>query len=213
MEIRNNRIRITTEEAFDPRWVLMGNRFVRNAEDLADPFLYFVANPAEQQPWRVFLGTSMPRPIGPPAEFLEIFGLRPIGDLGLINDWELVLGAWQGPKQPPDAGPGALAEAQLLFAAYGLGRPRFFALARPREAEDRLGEMAYKVAFPDAEHREVFSSWWPKMFATEARLAIFYTQYAIADYQTALRGDGVSIEPERLVPFLGGRRIMSAGHL
>lgn len=208
MEIRNHKIRIDSEELADPRWIFLKERFVRNADDQTDTHLYFTSNPMDREPWRVFHGVPVIKPAGPPAEFLRIFGQRPIGDLGRINDWELVLGAWLGSLYPL-AESGQLAQAQLNFAAYGMGKPAWFALRRANL--DQKGDTAYKVAFPEAAHTEIFKSGWPPMYYTDARFAIEWPQFAVAQYQSLLLQAG--IEVENLVPVLNPQgRIDPAGH-
>ena len=207
MESKNGRIRIDAEELMDERWILLKERFVRNTDDPSDTHLYFVSNPMDQTPWRVFIGGPVPRPAGPPAEFTEILGERPIGDLGLINDWDLSLAQWLGPLRPSGRAT-EIAQAELNFAAYGLGAGRWFALRRANL--DGKGDTAYKVAFPSAAHREVFATWPQKMYTIEAKLAITWPQFAVVIYQAALRQAGVTVEnpapffdPSGLIPPAG----------
>jgi len=156
---------------------------------------YFASSPFTQPPLAGYFGFA-PRPtLGPPADFLEVYGTRPVSESD-VTTWLQQLGLWAGKGLPDGITVEQAAIATAVFAAYGLGRLVPF----------RLTNGASLVALPDADSRAA-NTGENLLGRVIYDAGLIYgggrsAQYVIGAYQGSLRDQGVAVE--NLVPWLVG---------
>lgn len=139
-----------------------------------------------EEPWTRFVE---PTPVTLPDGFAEIFGEEPqFTDFPdsrawttARNHWEQNLKQFRGKLKPP-VSPEALADIENTYAAWGMGRPRFYA-----------GRYAEMVRWPDSQVQD---------FEAGAFESVTVPHHVIARYQIALVGSGVEIPAGSRHPFV-----------
>lgn len=197
MEIRNGRIRMTPEEAADPKYFAIRHKLVEPPPPWRDGYLYLITNVMDLDPWFEF--NQGPAPRRPerqaPATFTELYGARPAGDLGLAGLWDQQLSLWQDNLPPDWASPEEIVGATLVFQAHGMG------VLKPY----RLTNGAEFVCFPEANLAGRRASL-PLYYELPAKLVYELSEHGIAIYQLAAQQEGHLISPDQLVPIADGRR-------